>query len=59
METTPTQVIEVIDYTETLNNIQAFANLAADASVLIAGFMLFFVIVVICYFAYKLFRIFF
>lgn len=59
METTPTTIIEVIDYTETLNNIQAFANLTADASVLIAGFLLFFVIVTICYFAYKFFRIFF
>ena len=59
METTPTAIIEVIDYTETLNNIQAFANLTADASVLIAGFLLFFVVVTICYFAYKFFRIFF
>lgn len=53
------EVIEVIDYTETLNNIHAFTNLAADASVLIAGLLLFFVIVVVCYFAYKFFRIFF
>lgn len=59
METVPTQVIEVIDYTETLNNIQAFSNLAADASVLIAGLLLFIVVVIICYFAYKFFRIFF
>ena len=59
METTPTTIIEVIDYTDTLNNIQAFANLAADASVLIAGILSFFVIVVLCYFAYKFFRIFF
>ena len=54
-----TQIIEVIDYTETLNNIQAFANLTADASVLIAGFLLFFVVVTLCYFVYKFFRIFF
>lgn len=53
------QIIEVIDYSETLTNIQAFANLTADASVLIAGFLLFFVVVTICYFAYKFFRIFF
>ena len=58
-ETVPTQIIEVIDYTETLNNIQAFANLTADASVLIAGFLLFFVVVTLCYFVYKFFRIFF
>lgn len=54
-----TQIIEVIDYTETLTNIQAFANLTADASVLIAGFLLFFVVVTLCYFVYKFFRIFF
>lgn len=62
METIPTEVIEVIeviDYTETLNSILAFANLTADASVQIAGFLLFFVVVTICYFAYKFFRIFF
>lgn len=53
------QIIEVIDYSETLNNIQAFANLTADASVLIAGFLLFFVVVTLCYFVYKFFRIFF
>lgn len=53
------QVIEVIDYTETLNSIMAFANLTADASVLIAGFLLFFVVVTLCYFAYKFFHIFF
>lgn len=59
METTPTTIIEVIDYTETLNNIQAFANLTADASVQIAGLLLFIVVVILCYFAYKFFRIFF
>lgn len=62
METVPTEVVEVIeaiDYTETLNNILAFSNLTADASVLIAGLLLFIVVVIICYFAYKFFRIFF
>ena len=59
METVPTEVIEVIDYTETLNNILAFSNLTADASVLIAGLLLFIVVVILCYFAYKFFRIFF
>lgn len=59
METTPEVIIEVIDYSETLTNIQALANLSADASVLIAGLLLFIVVVIICYFVYKLFRIFF
>lgn len=62
METVPTEVVEVIeamDYTETLNNILAFCNLTADASVLIAGLLLFIVVVILCYFAYKFFRIFF
>lgn len=64
METaeTVTQVIEVvetIDYSEQLNSIMAFSNLSADASVLIAGILVFFLIVVLCYFAYKFFRIFF
>lgn len=58
-ETVVNQIIEVIDYSETLTNIQAFANLTADASVLIAGFLLFFVVVTLCYFVYKFFRIFF
>lgn len=63
METLPTesvsQVIEVIDYTPYLERIEAYANLSADASVLIAGFLLFFVVIILCYFAYKFFRIFF
>lgn len=66
METFPTaateaasQVIEAIDYTPYLERIEGYAALSADASVLIAGFLLFFVVVVLCYFAYKFFRIFF
>lgn len=59
METTPTQIIEVIDYTPILEDIQTAAELSADASVLIAGFCLFFVVVLLCYFAYRFFRIFF
>lgn len=57
--TAATEVSQVIDYMPMLNEILANASLSADASVLIAGMMLFFVIVVICYFAYKFFRIFF
>ena len=60
METTvPTQIIEVIDYTPILEDIQTAVELSADASVLIAGFFLFFVVVLLCYFAYRFFRIFF
>lgn len=59
METVPTEVIEVIDNTPLLESIEAYAGQIADASVLIAGFLLFFVAVALCYFAYKFFRIFF
>ena len=66
MEVNPTEatqavieIIEEVNYTETLNNILAFTNLTADASVLIAGLLLFIVVVIICFFAYKFFRIFF
>lgn len=66
METVPTaateavnQIIEVIDYTPYLERIESYANQSADASVLIAGFLLFFVVVALCYFVYKFFRIFF
>lgn len=60
METTaPTEIIEIIDYTPILEDIQNAAELSADASVLIAGFLLFFVVVLLCYFAYRFFRIFF
>lgn len=57
--TTVTEIIEVIDYTPILERIESYASQAVDASVLIAGFLLFFVVVVLCYFAYKFFRIFF
>lgn len=56
---TVTQVIEVIDCTPILERIEAHTSLIADASVLLVGFLLFFVVVVLCYFAYKFFRIFF
>lgn len=61
METTaPTIVItEVIDYTDRLREIEHYASLSADASVLIACIMVFFLVVVLCYFVYKFFRIFF
>lgn len=52
-------VIEVIDYTPYLESIDSRVGQIADASVLISGFLLFFVVVALCYFAYKFFRIFF
>lgn len=54
-----TQIIEVIDYTSTLGSIEDYLAQIVDASGLVAGFLLFFVVVVLCYFAYKFFRIFF
>lgn len=59
MEPIATEVIEVIDYSTQLETLEALASLNADASVLIAGLLLFLVVVVILYFAYKFFRIFF
>ena len=66
METFPTaatdavnQIIEVIDYTPYLQSIDSRVVQIADASVLITGFLLFFVVVALCYFVYKFFRIFF
>lgn len=62
-ETVATEVIEatqaVIDYTAQLAELQELASLNADASVKIAGFLLFFVVVTLCYFGYKFLRIFF
>ena len=62
MATEATEVIEIIegvDYTPLLEQIAANTGLIADASVWIQGFLLFFVVVVLCYFAYKFLRIFF
>ena len=53
-----TQIIEVIDYSPTLGSIEDYLGQIVDASGLVAGFLLFFVVVVLCYFAYKFFRIF-
>ena len=60
METTAsTMVTEVIDHSEQLIRIEQYAAMSADASALIAGIAVFFTVVVLCYFAYKFFRIFF
>ena len=57
----PTEAIEmVIEETVSplLEQIAVNTSLIADASVWIQGFLLFFVVVVLCYFVYKFFRIF-
>lgn len=59
---TVTQVIEVveqIDYTELLGNLIGNQELILQAVQWISGFALFFVVVCLCYFCYKFFRIFF
>ena len=53
------EIIKEVDYTPLLEQIAANTSLIADASVWIQGFLLFFVVVVLCYFAYKFLRIFF
>lgn len=61
----PTEVTEIIelvegvDYTPLLEEIAGYAAVSADASVYIIGFLLFFVVVALCYFGYKFMRIFF
>lgn len=60
--TQPVQVIEVveaIDYTEQLTAIFNQLTELVNASGYISGFLLFFVVVVLCYFVYKFFRVFF
>ena len=61
-ETLPTQVIEVvevIDYTESFNSVIGQLVTLNELTQYLAGFALFFVIVILCYFVYKFFRIFF
>lgn len=61
-ETLPTQVIEVvevIDYTESLNSVIGQLVTLNELTLYLAGFVLFFVIIALCYFVYKFFRIFF
>ena len=56
METTPTEIVatvaETLPYAEYLETLIEYQNLQT-------GFLLFFVVVLLCYFAYKFFRIFF
>lgn len=53
------QVAESIDYTELLNQLQYSLDVMNEYILYLTGFMLFFVIVLICYFGYKFFKLFF
>ena len=60
METIPTEtVIAGAMEDTTLESILMLVNQIAEASVLISGILVFFVVVVLCYFVYKFLRIFF
>ena len=60
METIPTESVMTGAMEDTtLESILMLVNQIADASVLMNGILLFFVVVVLCYFVYKFFRIFF
>lgn len=60
METIPTESVMTGAMEDTtLESILMLVNQIADASVLISGILVFFVVVVLCYFVYKFFRIFF
>lgn len=60
MDTT-NQVIEVVqttDYTEVLGKLLTRLDNIEYATQILSGFALFFVVVCLCYFCYKFFRIF-
>lgn len=61
--TEATEIIEatqaIIDYTPQLDRIEELISMNAEASIHNEAFLLFFVVVILCYFAYKFFRIFF
>ena len=60
METIPTEsVMTGVTEDTTLESILMLVNQIADASVLMNGILVFFVVVILCYFVYKFFRIFF
>ena len=60
METIPTEfVMTGAMENTTLESILMLVNQIADASVLMNGILVFFVVVILCYFVYKFFRIFF
>ena len=53
------EMADQADYMELLEGILLSAQNTEYAVQLIAGFLLFFVVVLLCYFCYKFFRIFF
>lgn len=59
VETTVTEVVEIIDYTPILLEISTEAALSADFLQIVTGCLVFLVVVLLCYFVYKFFRIFF
>lgn len=60
METIPTESVMTGAMEDTtLESILMLVNQIAEASVLMNGILVFFVVVVLCYFVYKFFRIFF
>ena len=60
METIPTESVMTGAMEDTtLESILMPVNQIADASVLTNGILVFFVVVILCYFVYKFFRIFF
>ena len=60
METIPTESVMIGAMEDTtLESILMLVNQIADASVLMNGILVFFVVVILCYFVYKFFRIFF
>ena len=60
METIPTESVMTGAMEDTtLESILMLVNQIADASVVMNGILVFFLVVVLCYFVYKFFRIFF
>ena len=60
METIPTESVMTGAMEDTtLESILMLVNQIADASVLMNGILIFFVVVILCYFVYKFLRIFF
>ena len=62
MATLPTEVIEAVEETinpEVMEELLMSAQNSEFALQIIAGFLLFFTVVALCYFCYKFFRIFF
>lgn len=54
-----TEVVDDIDSTESLNVIEIYVESSNDYLRIISGCVVFFTVVILCYFSYKFFRIFF